>query len=96
MPRIFTPAVLGLLLPLLVLPACATTQHPNYTATTLCFAGFGLEIAAAVTDKPVLLVPAILSWFGCSAATAYTPYTPMEYPEAGAPEAAPPEGGHER
>ncbi len=47
MTRIFTPAVLGLLLALLLLPACTTTQH-NVAATTVCLASVAADIALSV------------------------------------------------
>ena len=49
MTRIFTPAVLGLLLALL-LPACATT-HRDVAVITACLAGIAADVAISIGSR---------------------------------------------
>jgi hypothetical protein len=47
MKRTFTPAVFGLLLALLLLPACSATQR-HVAASTICLASIAADIAISI------------------------------------------------
>jgi hypothetical protein len=84
MTRIFTPAVLGLLLALL-LPACATT-HRDVAVIALCFAGIAVDVAISASSGASGAPGGLLGLFVCEAGEAAI--TVQSFGEAAPPQPA--------